>query len=735
MTTIAEDLAAPAVTVRHHARVLPGLPYPLGATWDGCGVNFALFTENATRVDLCLFDRSGRKQMEVVPLPEHTDGVWHGYLPDGRPGLLYGYRVHGPYDPQNGHRFNANKLLIDPYARALSGVFRWADAHCGYRVGSPKADMSFDRRDNARYLPKCRVVDTAFTWGLSPKPAVPWDRTIVYEAHVRGMTMQRPDVPTSLRGTFSGLAAPGVIDHLRSIGVTAVELLPIHAIMDDRFLTAQGLRNYWGYSTLNFFAPEPRYMSNGSLMEFKAMVNQLHEAGIEVLLDVVYNHTCEGSELGPTLSFRGIDNAAYYRLLPGNKRYYINETGCGNTLNITHPRVLQMVMDSLRYWVTEMGVDGFRFDLASTLGREADGFDPKSGFFDAIRQDPVLSRAKLIAEPWDIGPGGYQLGRYPSGWSEWNDRYRDCIRRYWRGDHGMLPELAARLSGSADLFDHHGRRSHASINFVACHDGFTTADLVSYDRKHNQANGEANTDGHDGNHSSNHGVEGPTANPAIKAVRARQIRNMLATVFLSQGTPMLLAGDEVGNSQSGNNNAYCQDNPISWIDWESAPDEGRALTAFVGRLAELRAAHPVLRRPRFLHGQDQSRFATEDIVWITPSGSHKTETEWRDHFARSVGVILAGDAGHYPDPDGTPAVDDVLLILLNAHTESVRFTVPSLPGGKSWACLLDTAWDGPVAEMPPVRVRPGGSHHRADRSLAVFKLEPAADSPEAGHGK
>ena len=671
--------------------VWPGKPYPLGASWDGFGVNFALFSAHAEKVELCLFDKTGQREVERIALPEHTDEVWHGYLPDARPGLLYGYRVHGPYEPMAGHRFNPHKLLLDPYAKALFGAFRWSDAHYGYRVGSTKEDLSFDRRDNARGMPKCRVVDSAFTWGHDRRPEVPWSDTIIYETHVRGFTMLHPEVPPPLRGTFAGMSTQGVIDYLRALGITSVELLPVQAFTDDRHLVSQGLTNYWGYNSVGFFAPEPRYMATGVLSEFKTMVARLHEAGIEVILDVVYNHTGEGNHLGPTLSFKGIDNASYYRLLPDQKRFYINDTGTGNTLNLSHPRVLQMVMDSLRYWVAEMHVDGFRFDLATVLGRESHGFDPGAGFLDAVRQDPVLAGVKLIAEPWDIGPGGYQVGNFPPGWAEWNDRYRDTVRCYWRGDEGKLPELAARITGSSDLFEKRGRRPWSSINFVTAHDGFTLRDAVSYNEKHNWENGEGNRDGHSANHSWNHGVEGPTDDPAIQALRARQMRNLLTTLFLSQGTPMMLAGDEIGHSQQGNNNAYCQDNATSWLDWTRLQTgEGGSLHAFVRRLIALRRAHPVLRRPVFLHGRHTSADGLKDIVWYTPQGTEKTAEDWRDPHARCIGLLLNGHAGHYPGPDGLTADEGVLLIVLNAHADPVPFTLPTVPGGRGWRCLLDT---------------------------------------------
>jgi len=715
-------------------RLLPGRPYPLGATWDGHGVNVALFSANAEAVELCLFDESGQREIERVALGEKTDDVWHGYLPDLRPGQLYGYRVHGPYAPEAGHRFNANKLLLDPYARSLSGTIRWTDAHYGYRAGSRRADLSFDRRDNARSMVKARVVDPAFTWGGDRRPEVPWPNTVIYEAHVRGLTKRFPRMATAQRGTFAGLGRPEVIAYLKDLGITAIELLPVHAFHQDRFLTEKGLINYWGYSTLAFFAPEPRYVANGhgAIGEFRSMVRGLHEAGIEVILDVVYNHTCEGNHLGPTFTFRGIDNASYYRLKPDDPRYYADDTGTGNALDLAHPRVLQMVMDSLRYWVTEMHVDGFRFDLASTLGREsidgsqAGAFDPQSGFFDAVRQDPVLNRVKLIAEPWDVGPGGYQLGRYPPGWAEWNDRFRDTVRRFWRGDRGILPELAGRLTGSADLFEANGRRPWSSINAVACHDGFTTADLVRYAEKHNEANGEYGRDGHDHNFSANYGEEGPTADPARRALRKRQQRNLLASVLLSQGTPMILAGDEFGRTQYGNNNAYCQDNEVSWIDWTFLHDhghDGRELHAFIRRLIALRRAHPVLRRPRFLHGREVSARGLRDIVWLRPDGRERTEADWRDPQNRTFGLLLSGDAGVYLGPDGAPETDAVLLILANAHAEAVTAQLPAIADAERWRCLLDTV--EPTGQPPAGRLHraPGADYRLEGRSLAVFALE------------
>jgi isoamylase len=551
-------------------RLKPGVPYPLGATCDGLGTNFAVFSANAERIDLCLFDPSGRREIARLTLPECTDEVWHGYLPNAGPGLLYGYRAQGPYEPQRGLRFNPHKLLLDPYARRIAGELRWSDALFGHRVNSARADLSFDRRDSAPGMPKAVVIDDSFNWGNDRPPNVPWADTVIYEAHLRGLTMLREDVRPHERGTFMALSDERTIDYLRRLGITAIELLPIHAFVQDRFLLEKGLRNYWGYNTIGFFAIEQRYLSNNSANEMRVAVRRLHAAGIEVILDVVYNHTAEGSELGPTLSFRGLDNTSYYRLLPDDPRYYINDTGTGNTVNLSHPRVLQMVMDSLRYWVTSFHVDGFRFDLGVTLGREPNGFDPGSGFFDVLRQDPVLSRVKLISEPWDIGPGGYQLGHHPPGFAEWNDRFRDGLRRYWRGDAGQRGDVAARLAGSGDIFDRRARRPWASINYVASHDGYALADVTSYVERHNEANGEDNRDGHSENYSANWGVEGPTDDPAILSTRASVRRAMLTSLFFAHGTPMLLAGDEFGRTQHGNNNAYAQDNEISWLDWKQA---------------------------------------------------------------------------------------------------------------------------------------------------------------------
>jgi glycogen operon protein len=701
----------------------PGRPYPLGAQWDGRGVNFALFSAHAEKVELCLFDRTGRQEVARVALPEHTDEVWHGYLPGIRPGQLYGYRVSGPYEPENGHRFNRHKLLLDPYAKALAGELRWTDAHFAYRIGSPREDLSFDGRDNARDMPKCRVIAAGAgrPGAAAPdggRPHRPWPDTVVYEAHVRGHTVRRDDLPERLRGTCAGFAAPPVIEELVRLGVTAVELMPLHAFADDRHLVARGRRNYWGYNTLGYFAPHPRYLASGMVGEVRAMVRRLHEAGIEVLLDVVYNHTAEGNHFGPTLSFRGIDNASYYRLIPGDERFYINETGCGNTLDFSQPRVIQMVTDSLRYWVEAIGVDGFRFDLATALAREPYGFDPCSGFLDAVRQDPVLAHVKLIAEPWDIGPGGYQLGNFPPGWAEWNDRFRDTVRAFWRGDPGMLPHLAARLSGSADLFDRRGRRPWASVNYVASHDGFTLNDLVSYNDKHNKANGEDNRDGPSHNLSHNHGAEGPTRDGRILEVRERQKRNLLATLFLAQGTPMLLAGDEFGRTQQGNNNPYCQDNEVSWVDWAAVDERGAALRDFAARMIAFRRSHPVLRRPRHLHGEVDPASGLKNIAWYNAAGQEQREQHWRDGQARVLGLLLDGRAPGFPDGEGRPLTDDRLLIVMNASTREVWFTLPNI-GLPGWRRAIDTARPEIHADMK--LFGPGERYALQARSLAVFE--------------
>jgi len=697
--------------------VWPGRPYPRGAHWDGEGVNFALFSEHAERVELCLFDESGENEVQRIELPEYTDQVWHGYLPEARPGQLYGYRVHGPYRPEHGHRFNPNKLLIDPYARAIVGDLRWDDALFGYTIGHPEGDLSFDERDSAPFMPRCKVIDPAFTWGNDAPPDIAWHETVIYELHVRGFTQRHPDVPEALRGTFAGLAAAPAIDHLRALGVTSVELMPVHAFLDDRYLADRGMRNFWGYNTIGFFAPEARYVASGKVNEFKTMVRTLHSAGIEVLLDVVYNHTAEGNQLGPTLSFRGIDNASYYRLVAENARYYEDFTGCGNTLNLQHPRVLQMIMDSLRYWVTEMHVDGFRFDLASALARELHAVDRLGAFFDILRQDPTLSRVKLIAEPWDLGAGGYQVGNFPVGWAEWNDKYRDTMRAYWKGDGGLIGEFAQRLTGSSDLYNRSSRRPYASVNFITAHDGFTLHDLVSYNDKHNEANGEDNRDGHSHNLSWNHGVEGPTDDQDIVALRERQKRNFLATLLLSQGIPMLCAGDEFGRTQNGNNNAYCQDNETSWIDW-SLDEKGRALLQFVRRMIEIRRDHPAFRRRDFFQGRPLHGGDVKDISWFQPDGSEMTLDAWDHEHARALGVYLAGEALTETDRRGQRLTDDNFLLLFNAGAEAVDFQLPQQLGPGSWLVLVDTCHEQGL--QPDGAFEPGASYQAKARSLALL---------------
>jgi isoamylase len=664
------------------SKLAQGSPHFLGATFDGTGVNFALFSANAEKVELCLFD--GDRETERIALPERTDDVWHGYLPQARTGLLYGYRVHGPYDPFNGHRFNPNKLLIDPYARALDRPFEWNDIHCGYIVGDPREDLSFDTRDNAALIPKSRVADRAFDWQGDAHPQTPMARSVIYELHVRGYTKRHPAIAANLRGSFAALGRPEIIRHLRELGITAVELLPVHACATTRALADKGLRDYWGYNSINFFALEPRYLSTGGVGEFRQMVRAFHDAGIEVILDVVFNHSGEDGEFGPTLSFRGIDNASYY-CLGEDKRRYLDFTGCRNTLNFAHPRVLQMVMDSLRYWVQEMHVDGFRFDLAVALARERHHFSPNATLFTLIAQDPVLAKAKLIAEPWDLGVDGYQLGAFPPRWSEWNDKYRDGLRHFWRGDGGLLGDLAYRLTGSSDVFA--ARKPAASLNYITAHDGFTLEDLVSYDEKHNIANGESNADGTNENFSWNCGSEGKTSSPAIAALRKRQKRNLMASLLLSQGVPMVLGGDEFGRTQNGNNNAYCQDSETSWLNWHE-PDA--ALLKFVQRLVQIRAQHPVFRRARFFHGDYIDGNELKDIVWLSPDGHEMAESDWNDAEHRFLGVRYARDVQE----------QDVaaFLLLMNAGDDAVQFPLPSAAPGSAWKCILDTHLDEAPSE-------------------------------------
>ena len=710
-------VAAPAV---RRERIREGSPNPRGATWDGLGVNFAVFSAHATKVEVCLFDDSGEHEIERIALPEYTDEVFHGYLPDARPGTVYGYRVHGPYEPASGHRFNPNKLLLDPYAKGLVGHIRPDPSLFGY-VMETGDDLTFDTRDSAPFMRKCRVVDPAFSWGRDRKPEIPWDRTVFYEAHVKGFTKLHPLVPERLRGTYAGLGTPGVLDYIKSLGVTSVELLPVHSFVQDDHLLDKGLSNYWGYNSISFFTPARRYAAvpDFAFSEFKEMVARMHGAGLEVILDVVYNHTAEGNEKGPTLSFKGIDNASYYRLVPGQERHYINDTGTGNTLNLSHPRVLQMVTDSLRYWATEMRVDGFRFDLATILGREPHGFDEGGGFLDTCRQDPVLNSVKLIAEPWDCGPGGYQVGGFPPGWAEWNDKFRDQVRGYWRGDPGLLPDLAKRITGSADMFDKRGRKPWASVNFVSAHDGFTLSDTVSYNDKHNDANGEGNRDGHSHNLSNNHGVEGPTDDPGIKAVRLRQMRNMLATLLLSRGTPMLLAGDEFARTQKGNNNAYCQDNEISWLDWEGVDADGRDLAEFTQRLLIMRDALPMLRRGRFLTGSYDEELGVKDVSWLRPDGAEMLPENWGDGNAKAMAVVLDGRAQATGiRRNGSEAT---LLLMFNAHHDLVRFTLPEVAGGEAWTRLVDTN----LPDDQAVGTHAKGSHYDVTgHSLLLFALRP-----------
>jgi isoamylase len=680
--------------VAAEVRIWPGRAYPLGATYDGAGTNFALFSEVAERVELCLFDRGGTESR--VALREVDAFVWHGYLPGIEPGQRYGYRVHGPYEPRAGHRCNPAKLLLDPYAKAVEGSVRWGQAVFSYPFGDP--DERNDD-DSAPDVPRSVVVDPYFDWDVDRPPRTPYHETVIYEAHVRGLTKLHPEVPEEDRGTFRGLAHPAVIDHLRGLGVTAVELMPVHQFITDSGLAEHGLANYWGYNTIGFFAPHNAYAAGGDhgqqVREFKSMVRDLHEAGMEVILDVVYNHTAEGNHLGPTLCFRGVDNAAYYRLTDDDPRYYLDTTGTGNTLLMRHPHVLQMIMDSLRYWVTEMHVDGFRFDLAAALARQFHEVDRLSAFFDLVQQDPVVSQVKLIAEPWDVGEGGYQVGNFPPLWSEWNGQYRDTVRDFWRGQPATLPEFASRLTGSSDLYAGDGRRPVASVNFVTCHDGFTLNDLVSYDHKHNEANGEGNRDGTDDNRSWNCGAEGPSSDPAVTALRARQQRNFLATLFCSQGVPMLLAGDEFGRSQQGNNNAYCQDNEISWVDWELAERNG-SLLEFTRALSGLRHRHPVFRRRRFFRGQPTGGDHLADITWLTPSGRQMTNDGWRAPSAGAMAVFLNGDAITEPGTQGERVRDDSFLILLSARAEPVTFRLPEAKFGDCWTVVLDTGAPGGV---------------------------------------
>jgi glycogen operon protein len=689
-------------------RIAAGAPHPMGATWDGRGTNFALFSASAEKVELCLFDASGRNEVDRIALPERTEDVWHGYLPYAQPGQLYGYRVHGPYDPDAGFRFNPHKLVVDPYSKRFGGQFAWTDAHLAYRVGNKREDLSFDRRDNARAMVKSVVVDTAYTWSDDRHPRAAWEDTIIYEAHVKGLTQLRGDVLKELRGTYRGLAAPAMIEHLHRLGVTAIELLPIHSFLDERHLIEHNLRNYWGYNTLSFFAADQRYSSDNVQNALRSTISELHSAGIEVILDVVYNHTAEGNHLGPTFCYRGIDNPSYYWLVPDQPRYYENYTGTGNALKLTHPRVLQMVMDSLRYWVEVFHIDGFRFDLASTLGR-APGFDAHAAFFAAMRQDPILAHVKLIAEPWDIGPGGYQVGGFPPGWSEWNDVYRKTMRRYWRGDGGLLGDVANALTGSATQFRHGGRGPQASVNHVTVHDGFTLADLVSYAGKHNEANGEDNRDGSDDNNSLNCGVEGQTDDTKVIALRQRLRRNQFASLLLAQGVPLILAGDEVGNSQFGNNNGYCQDNEIGWVVWSGLGRDGEDMTGFVGSLTRLRKRFAQLRSKHWLVGRKND--GSHDVLWLRPDGTEMQEDDWKFPEGRFLAYILGAVEDH-----GEP-----LLIVLNAGSDVIEVTLPSWPNVARWSRVLHTAEAGATGEFSEA---PGAKLTATAASIMAFAGTP-----------
>lgn len=703
-----------------------GQPYPLGATWDGHGVNFALYAENAEGVDLCLFESTDDKSEKVrLPIRERTHQVWHVYLPDVKPGQLYGYRVSGPYRPEEGHRFNSNKLLLDPYARAIAGDLQWDDALFGYEIGHPDEDLSMSENDSAPFLPKSVVVDNHFNWSGDVKPNIPYHRSIIYEAHVKGLTYLHPEIPGEIRGTYAAIGHPVVINYLKDLGITAIELMPIHHFINDRHLVEKGLSNYWGYNTIGFFAPDSRYASTGTrgeqVKEFKSMVKALHRAGIEVILDVVYNHTAEGNQLGPTLCFRGIDNASYYRLTE-DQRYYMDYTGTGNTLNSRQPYVLQLITDSLRYWIQEMHVDGFRFDLAAALARELHEVSKLASFFDIIHQDPVISQVKLIAEPWDIGEGGYQVGKFPAGWAEWNGLYRDCMRDYWRGADSKLAEFAERLTGSSDLYKNDYRNPGASINFITAHDGFTLNDLVSYNEKHNEANKDNNNDGESHNRSFNYGAEGPTDDPAILAIREKQKRNFLATLFLSQGVPMMLSGDELGNTQFGNNNGYCQDNEISWIDWVNADQE---LLAFTRELIRFRKKHPVFSRHRWFQGQPIHGVGLEDIAWFTPSGDEMRDEYWNTDFARSLAVFLNGLGIHSPGPKGERITDRNFYLIFNAHDGPLEFVLPAERYGEEWKVVLNT--DLPLGRASRRRLKPGQSINV--NGFSVLLLETTAGAP------
>ena len=710
--------------------VLPGRRSPLGASWDGQGVNFAVYSQNAGAVEVCLFDADDPlRETGRIRLREVTAHVWHGYVPGLKPGQLYGYRIDGPYEPERGLRFNPFKLLLDPYAKAVAGKVDWTQPVFGYALGSPGADLDRDERDSSAGIPRAVVLDDRYDWEGDRTLRTPWHQTVIYEAHVKGLTARHPQVPPELRGTYAGVAHPAVIEHLQSIGVTALELLPVHDFVDDNYLLEKGLKNYWGYNTLNYFSPDARYSGSGDrggqVREFRDMVKALHRAGIEVILDVVYNHTAEGNHLGPTLSFKGIDNPTYYRLTADNPRYYMDYTGTGNSLNARNPQVIKLVNDSLRYWVQEMHVDGFRFDLAPTLAREEHGVDRLSSFFDVIHQDPVLSEVKLIAEPWDIGEGGYQVGNFPVLWTEWNGEYRDSVRSYWRSDPGTVSELGYRLTGSSDLYGDDGRHAYASINFVTAHDGFTLHDLVSYDEKHNEANGEDNRDGHGHNLSHNFGVEGETDDPGVVAEREKQKRNFIATLLLSQGVPMICGGDEIGRTQGGNNNAYCQDNEISWHDWE-LDERGEDLLEFTRRVATLRREHPIFRRRRFFQGRTIRGSELEDIKWLRPDGQEMDDDDWGTHFVRSFAMLLGGNAMMEWNDQGEHVTDDDFVLLFNAAADPVEFTLPGAPRPTRWQVALDTS--KPAAGQAPDEHEVGARLTLPGRSMMVLR----APSEEAG---
>lgn len=712
--------------------IYPGSPFPLGATWDGKGVNFALYAENATGVELCLFNNIEDDAETVkLKLPERSYQIWHIYLPDIKPGQLYGYRVHGPYEPENGFRFNANKLLLDPYAKAIGGTFTWSDALFGYQIGNEAQDLSFSEVDSAPFTPKSVVIDGQFDWQDTQKPKIAYHESIIYEAHVKGFTKLHPEIPENIRGTYAAIAHPVTIAYLKDLGITALELMPIHHFIDDKYLSEKGLVNYWGYNTIGYFAPDSRYCSSGVLgeqvTEFKTMVRELHKAGIEIIIDVVYNHTAEGNHLGPTLSFKGIDNTTYYRLTEESKQYYMDYTGTGNTLNANLPNVLRLIMDSLRYWTTEMQVDGFRFDLAATLARELHEVNKLSAFFDIIYQDPIISQAKLIAEPWDVGEGGYQVGKFPPGWAEWNGLFRDHIRSYWKGEESMLNEFGLRYTGSPDLYLNDYRTPTASINFITAHDGFTLHDLVSYNEKHNEANGENNNDGTDDNMSWNCGVEGFTEDTGIQQTRKKFQRNLLTSLFLSQGVPMLLAGDELSRTQQGNNNAYCQDSEISWINWAGADKE---LLEFTKKLIRLRKEHPTFCRKRWFQGKKIKGIGVEDIAWFLPDGSEMADEHWSQHYAKSLAIYMNGKALGLVGPTGEKIIDGTFFLVFNAHSEPMDFKLPNENYAQDWVKVLDTAQN--VANEDLEKYNPNDVLHVEGCSVVVLKhqnVESSAVSP------